>query len=35
VAEDLQLEMTQGPGELVSTDQFIREVKAHYAPASK
>jgi hypothetical protein len=35
VAGDLQLEMTQGPGELVSTDQFIREVKAHYAPASK
>jgi len=27
------LEMTQGPGQLVSTDQYVREVQVRYVPA--
>lgn len=29
------LEMTQGPGEIMSTDQYVREVQLRYLPAAK
>lgn len=34
-AQTPKLEMTQGPGELVSTDQYVREVQVRYIPATK
>lgn len=30
-----KLEMTQGPGKVVSTDQYVREVQVRYLPAAK
>ncbi|MEW5983627.1 MAG: DUF2271 domain-containing protein [Acidobacteriota bacterium] len=30
-----ELEMTQGPGKLVSTDQYVREVQVRYVAATK
>ncbi len=30
-----KLEKTEGPGELVSTDQYVREVQVRYLPAAK
>lgn len=34
-AQTPKLEMTQGPGELMSTDQYVREVQVQYIPAAK